>query len=207
MSCTELCISVSSEIQGKRGDTPAPRHLLSLAFCRSSQSHRTERGTQKLLIRLYLLQFHQQELHLDAPTWCLIVGQQLPRCPTFDKQHFTDVTGHRCRKTFLRVTEGISKAERLSAKLCVRGLDGPSVVPADDLMLYLHCWGLRTSARTYRLDFLMVSVVIPPFLSLWGWPEPLGLMSVFPEYLEIMFALPVPREGLLGLESRAWRED
>lgn len=94
------------------------------------------------------------------------LGQQLPRCPTLDKQHFTDVTGHRCRKTFRRVTEGISKAERLSAKLCVRGLDGPSMVPADDLMFYLHCWGLRTSARTYRLDFLMVSVVIPPFLSL-----------------------------------------
>lgn len=32
-------------------------------------------------------------------------------------------------------------------------------------------------------------------------------MSVFPEYLEIMPALPVLREGILGLKSRAWREE
>lgn len=56
----------------------------------------------------------------DRPS--LGLTQQHPHCPTLVRQHFTDITGYRCRKTFFKVTDGSQKGKAFFAKPYVRGL-------------------------------------------------------------------------------------
>lgn len=67
---------------------------------------------------------------------CPLLGltQQDPHCPTLVRQHFTDITGYRCRKTFSKVTDGSQEGNAF----CQRSLKALLLFPLTPHALSLY---------------------------------------------------------------------